>query len=59
MEAKQCATKKPVGHWRNQIGNKKYLKTNENGNNDPKSMQHNKSNFKREVLTSGDKKSPK
>ena len=32
MEAKQYTTKKPVGHWRNQIGNKKYLKTNENGN---------------------------
>ena len=32
MVAKQYATKKPVGHWRNQIGNKKYLKTNENGN---------------------------
>ena len=31
MEAKQYATKKPVGHWRNQIGNKKYLETNENG----------------------------
>ena len=32
MEAKQYATKQPVGHWRNQRGNRKLLETNENGN---------------------------
>ena len=30
MEAKQCATKQPMDHWRNQRGNHKYLETNEN-----------------------------
>ena len=45
-----------MGHWINQTGNKKYLETNENGNSDPKSMQHNKSSLKREVLISGTKK---
>ena len=32
MEAKQYATKQPMGHWRNQRGNKKYLETNGNRN---------------------------
>ena len=32
MEAKQHTTKQPMGQWRNQGGNKKYTKTNENEN---------------------------
>ena len=33
MEAKQYVTKPPIGHWKNQRGNKtKYLETNENEN---------------------------
>ena len=30
MKAKQYATKQPMDHWRNQRGNKKCLKANEN-----------------------------
>ena len=32
MAAKQYATKQPLDHWKNQKGNKKYLKTNEDEN---------------------------
>ena len=52
MEAKQYATKQPMGHWRNQEEIKKYLETNENKNTyDPISMGCSKSRFKREVYS--------
>ena len=43
MEAKQYATKQPMGHWRNQRGNKKYLDQWKWKHNNPKSMRHSKS----------------
>ena len=42
MEAKQYAINQLMDHWRNQRGNKKYLETNENENNDRKPMGHSK-----------------
>ena len=30
MEAKQCATKQPMPHWRNQRGNQKIPRDNQN-----------------------------
>ena len=40
-----------MGHWRNQRGNQKLLETNENGNNNPKSMRHSKNSSKRKVYS--------
>ena len=45
MEAKKYATKQPMSHWRNEREIKNYLEKHENGNNDPKSMEHNKSSI--------------
>ena len=39
MEAKQYATKQPMGHSRNQRGNIKYLETNDNENTMVKNLQ--------------------
>ena len=36
MENQQHATKKTIGQWGNQKGNKKYLKTNDNENSHSK-----------------------
>ena len=52
MEAKQYSTKQPIGHCRNQRGNKKYLETNENGKTIiQNAMGHSKSSSKRKVYS--------
>ena len=49
MEAKQYGTKQPMGHWRNQRGNKKYLEANETRNTMIwNAMGRSKNSFKRE-----------
>ena len=50
MEAKQYATEQPIGHWKNQRGNKK-KPGDKWKHNDPKSMGHSKSHSKRKVYS--------
>ena len=52
VEAKQYVTKQPMGHWRNQRGNKKYLETKWKWKHkDPKPMGCSKSSSKREIYS--------
>ena len=52
MDTKQYAAKQSTGHWKSQKENKKkYLETNENGHDGPKSMGLSKSISKREVYS--------
>ena len=48
MEAKQYATKQPMDHWRNQRGNKK-IEKNENENMTIQNMGGSKNSSKKEI----------
>ena len=50
MEAKQCVTKQPMDHWRNQRGNQKIPRDIwQRKHDNPKPVGHSKSSSKREV----------
>ena len=51
MEAKQCAPKQPMGHWRNQRGNLKLPGDKRKQKHNSKLMGHNKSSSKTEVYS--------
>ena len=52
MEAKQCTTKYPRDHWRNQRRNKKIHRNKwQQKHNDPKPMGHSRSSSKREAYS--------
>ena len=51
MEAKQYVTKQPMDHWRNQRGNKKIPRTNENESTTTKPMECNKISSKWEIYS--------
>ena len=61
VEAKQCATKQPMDHWRNQRGNQKILRDKRQGRaNNPKPIENSKKVLRGEFIAlnfiSGNKK---